>query len=257
MITGLSLVGDATAVVLRETGGGYEPMLQPIRGTYDRYGSIDGIEENPNTDEVLAYFKAKLDEGRFVVTESIDTIEDLLSAFERNCLSYDGLGPASATLDGMRIVLALIARQVWDALAPLEVAKEFVATHGLVWAPPYEESQRYPTEYGTQHGPTEWQEYLREAEQDFPALRAAFDAYVAEELSSLDGGFEASPGDGGRYGDDQTGDRADGDRDGAGADRLGDGAAGGYAQALRDAQAGTEDAIRATAIFGRSPGADG
>ena len=230
MVTGVSLHGiDASVVVLRRAGDAYQPITLGIAGTYDRYGSIDGITEDTNTDLVLTYFRDRLRDGRFVVdtdylkieAESPFTdIEELLWCFERNSLCFGDAAWAPdpvATLDGAQVFFALIAQPVWDALAAtviptqrsahvwferlfgesptageiyrgrlaevsepvrqLYVISEFLATRGLVWAPPAEPSQRYPTEYGAQY---ELGEFLDEARRDYgevAAVCAALDEY--------------------------------------------------------------------------------
>jgi len=218
MITGVSLHGvDATAVVLRREDDTYRPITLGIAGTYDRYGSIDGIAEDTHTDLVLSYFRDRLRDGRFVVDteylkiepdEPFTDIEELLWCFERNNLCFDdfpGTPDHLAALDGAAVVSALIAQPVWDALAATatpaggsapagdvygdrwaevsELARqfsavnEFVVANGLVWAPPAEPSQRYPTGYGGQY---EMGEFLDEARRDYrdvPVVRAALDEY--------------------------------------------------------------------------------
>lgn len=123
--------------------------------------------------------------------------------------------PPAVTFDGDLLFFSLIAQPVWDALAaaaregsidawfsqtfgqsavPREIygpelgavaeqvrqlaaVNDFVAEHGLGWAPPAEPTQRYPVDYGMQY---EVDEFLDEAKRDFaevPALRSAFDEY--------------------------------------------------------------------------------
>lgn len=45
-ITGVSLIDDATCVLLRLRDGRFSPVTLPVRGGYDRQGAVDGIEEN-------------------------------------------------------------------------------------------------------------------------------------------------------------------------------------------------------------------
>jgi hypothetical protein len=123
MITGVSLKGaDAALVLLQQAGDSYHPVALPIKGNYNRLGSIDGIRQDVNTVLILKYFRSKLKEGGFVVDADyfrshgcypISTIERLLTCFERNINDYF----KAAVLEGERVVFALICRAVWDAIA--------------------------------------------------------------------------------------------------------------------------------------------
>lgn len=123
MATGVSLKGAyAALVLLQQVTGQYVPIALAIKGNYNRLGSIDGIEEDANTQLVLRYFLESLRSGTFAVDEEylaghrcfpIRTIENLLEGFERNM--NDGPGPA--VLHGQPVVFALIARAVWDTIA--------------------------------------------------------------------------------------------------------------------------------------------
>jgi hypothetical protein len=237
MVTGLSLHGiDATLVPLLRESAGYRPITLGIAGTYDRYGAIDGIVEDTNTELVLAHFLVRLGDGGFVVdTETlrigaeqpVSDIEDLVWCFERNGMSL-AFAPdfePVATLDGIPVDFALIAQPVWDALAATvdpgrgsvdewfkrafgdvptpgdiyrgrlaEVAEQvrqlyavadFVAAHGLAWAPPNESAQRYPNGAGGQHHSGEVRLFFDEARRDYagvPVVRAALDEYERDEL---------------------------------------------------------------------------
>jgi hypothetical protein len=65
MLTGLSLHGiDATLVPLLRLPEGYRAVALGMAGTYDRYGAIDGIDEDANTALVLGYFLRRLGTGR-------------------------------------------------------------------------------------------------------------------------------------------------------------------------------------------------
>ncbi|MFE3441904.1 hypothetical protein ACFXNW_02615 [Nocardia sp. NPDC059180] len=114
---------------------------------------------------------------------------------------------ASTVLDGDMVAFALIAQPVWDAIAdaapvvdrPLDrefeglfgresaaaeiyegrlpelstalrqlaAVGDVVESHGLCWAPAPEPSQRYPTDYGCQHGDDEVKEFLVRAKRDY------------------------------------------------------------------------------------------
>jgi hypothetical protein len=123
MATGVSLKGaDAALVLLQPSAAGYDPIALAIKGSYDRLGSIDGVDEDANTRLVLRYFLDGLRSGSFTVDEEylavskrfpIRTIEDLLFGFERNM--NDGSG--HAVLHGQPVVFALIALAVWDTIA--------------------------------------------------------------------------------------------------------------------------------------------
>jgi hypothetical protein len=120
MVTGVSLKGtDAALVLLGQTGVAHYPIALAIKGTYDRLGCIDNIEEDANTALVLAFFQARHRAGELTAdlgsanVEDIDGIENLLKVFERNVT----MGEDAGLLHGRRILYALVCRVVWDALA--------------------------------------------------------------------------------------------------------------------------------------------
>lgn len=126
MITGVSLKGaDAVLVPLQQLGTSFLPICFAIKGNYNRLGSIDGIEEDANTNLVLNYFLDKFQTDEFVINMQylfypdyypILTIENLLNCFECNLNER----PEMATLNGQEILFALICRPVWDALDQIE-----------------------------------------------------------------------------------------------------------------------------------------
>jgi hypothetical protein len=123
MVTGVSLKGAGAALVLlHQSSDQYVPMALAVKGNYNRLGSIDGIDEDANTQSVLRFFQESLRSGAFTVDEEylrghgcfpIQTIEDLLQGFERNMNDGEGI----AALNGQSVVFALIARPVWDTIA--------------------------------------------------------------------------------------------------------------------------------------------
>jgi len=123
MVTGVSLKGaDAALVLLHQSSDQYVPMALAVKGNYNRLGSIDGIDEDANTQSVLRFFQESLRSGAFTVDEEylqghgcfpIQTIENLLQGFERNMNDGEGI----AVLNGQSVVFALIARAVWDTIA--------------------------------------------------------------------------------------------------------------------------------------------
>lgn len=126
MITGISLKGiDAVLVGLAPDGPGrYRPITLGIAGNYNRLGSIDAIENNLNTELVLAYFVDSVRDGRLFLDPSYEgqygkpprDVECLLNYFERNVSESSEERPAAA-LSGQRIFSCLVARPIWDALA--------------------------------------------------------------------------------------------------------------------------------------------
>lgn len=118
MITGINLHAiEATAVLIRRSSDGYEPITLGITGTYDRLGSIDNVREDANSALILAHFRGGGD-GRVVLGDDVGDIDDLLWLCERNCLSFHWPEhQPTVTLDGDRVFLALIAQPVWNALA--------------------------------------------------------------------------------------------------------------------------------------------
>jgi hypothetical protein len=123
MVTGVSLKGAGAALVLlREAGGAHHPVALPVKGAYNRLGSIERIEEDASTALILRYFLDKLPRGELVVEQDylrahkafpVENLEQLLTAFERNIND----NPRAAVLNGRPVVFALIARAVWDAIA--------------------------------------------------------------------------------------------------------------------------------------------
>lgn len=142
MITGVSLRAvDATLVVLRRIGSNYLPITLGITGTYDRYGCIDGVHEDLNTELVRRYFFDRYRDTRFFAKDQTRTfdgdtltsdghIEELLQLIERthvaiademhaeDIYSYS----ASTVLDGDIVAFALIAQPVWDAIVDAAAA---------------------------------------------------------------------------------------------------------------------------------------
>ncbi|OWK36790.1 hypothetical protein FRUB_09353 [Fimbriiglobus ruber] len=119
-------------VLLQHTDTVYRPIALALKGNSNRSGSIDGVENNANTELVLKYFLGKLASGAYDIHEpyyrlpngrSITTIEHVLTPFERNM--NDG---HENTLDGRPVVFALICRAVWDACASSTAAKPAPAT---------------------------------------------------------------------------------------------------------------------------------
>ena len=123
MVTGVSLKGaDAALVLLQQAGAVCHPIALPIKGAYNRLGSIDGLDEDANTALILKYFLERLRREEFVVDQDylrthhcfpIENIEQLLAGFERNINDND----SAAVLNGRPVVFALISRAVWDAIA--------------------------------------------------------------------------------------------------------------------------------------------
>jgi hypothetical protein len=132
MLTGVSVdrVG-ATAVILRRTATGYEPVTLGINGEYNGYGTIWSIDEGRNTELVYDFFATQYRSGRFMAKDQTydgdyemftddDGIEDLLSVIERTCSCWERYGnfyPPSTVLDGDVIVYGFIAQPIWDAIA--------------------------------------------------------------------------------------------------------------------------------------------
>jgi hypothetical protein len=123
IITGVSLKGsDAALVPLQGLGGVWSPIACAIKGTYNRLGCIDGVEEDANAQAILVFFLHKLVSREFVVDVPylrshdyypIRHVEHLLAAFERNIND----NPEAAVLYGQPVVFALICRAVWDEIA--------------------------------------------------------------------------------------------------------------------------------------------
>ncbi|MED5816561.1 hypothetical protein VST63_29730 [Mycolicibacterium sp. 050232] len=135
MLTGVSVdfVG-ATAVVLRCTSEGYEPITLGLSGEYDGYGKIVGIPKDRNTERVLDYFSRQSRSGRFtakflpqdddpVVFDDhfdVDALVDLIeNSWSLSGEEYFTILPL-AVLDGDALVFSAIAQPIWDAIAASE-----------------------------------------------------------------------------------------------------------------------------------------
>jgi hypothetical protein len=223
MVTRVSLKGaDAALVLLQQTGDSYRPVALAIKGNYNRLGSIDSIQEDADTELVLNYFLARLEDGRFVVDTDylrghdcypIRTIEHLLACFERNINDDRN----AAVLDGQRVVFALACRAVWEAIAragpqkrepssacfqrlfgSVAVAEEiYRGDLGEVSEPLQEMSavSQFLTDRGLnwrladnpeQHYPEEMRQYLAEARQAFSGSAAVLDGLKAYEREVSD-----------------------------------------------------------------------
>jgi hypothetical protein len=218
MVTAVSLKGaDAALVLLQQAGDSYHPVALPIKGTYNRLGSIDFIREDANTRLVLTYFRARLKDGGFVVDAGyfrdrgcypIKTIERLLTCFERNMNDYFN----AAVLGGQRVVFALICRAVWDAVARaspparepasarfqrlfggVAVAEEIYRGSLAEVSKPLKELSAVsefltdqglgwrPADHPGQHYPEDMRQYLVEARRTFSGSAAVLDGLKAYE----------------------------------------------------------------------------
>ena len=134
MLTRVSLIGDATCVLLRLCDDGFAPITLPLTGEYNRLGAIDGVAENPNSQLIVDFFAEHLRTGRFVavdettVNETVwpapspeyrSVIDGLVGLVERNTTVWHVLQMGTAPMvafDGDPIVLSLISQPVWDAI---------------------------------------------------------------------------------------------------------------------------------------------
>jgi len=216
MVTGVSLKGaDSALVLLQEGEAGFSPLSLAIKGTYNRLGSIDMIDEDENTRLVFEFFVRERQSGSFVTDDDyfrsykhdpFDSVESLLHAFERNM--NDG---TVATLGGVPVVFSLVSRAVWEVVAgnapppaavgvdqafgnspipeqiyPADVSAigeqlvEFVTVRG--WLAAHEIAWSPPSEWNQDY-PDEMREYLAEARLRFPSselIQAALDEYEHE-----------------------------------------------------------------------------
>ncbi|GAA1459861.1 hypothetical protein [Williamsia maris] len=130
MITGLPLTDSrATAVILRRTHRVDVPTSVGIHGTYDRYGTIDLIDEDAASDRVLEHFVDAARTGSFVgeIYEQGESfgpdrdltdrdIEGLLRVLTDSNLVFENIGQPTSTLDGDLVTFALIASTVWESI---------------------------------------------------------------------------------------------------------------------------------------------
>lgn len=133
-ITGVTLIGTCTCVLLRIRNGQYQPIALPVTGGYDRQGAVDGIAEDRNSELMVAYFGAQRAAGRFIAedeTSNIPTIwpqpspeyrslvDGLIWLVERNTTVWHAMNMGASpmvTFDGDPVVFALIAQPIWNAI---------------------------------------------------------------------------------------------------------------------------------------------
>jgi hypothetical protein len=131
MISGVSLKGaDAALVLLEEYRRAHRPIALAITGNYNRLGSIDGIDEDANTELVFGYFDERLKAGDLVVFEpelkhgGWSGIEAMLAIVERNVTE----SPNTFLLAGRSVFFALICRAVWKAVVAAHPPKDEAAS---------------------------------------------------------------------------------------------------------------------------------
>lgn len=223
MVTGVSLKGvDTVLIPLQQSANAYIPITLALKGNYNRLGAIDGVQKDANASLILKYFCDRLQDDEFVIHREylqgfgyypFRTIENLLSAFERN-INDD---PEAAVLRGKPVVFALICQVVWDAIAralpvsestsgiyrllfndspiahgiyseshasvsehlrELCAVDSYVSRRGLIWHPDEEPGQHYAEEM------LEFLGDAREAFCDSTVVLEALDAYE-EEVADL------------------------------------------------------------------------
>jgi hypothetical protein len=68
MVTGVSLKGsDAALVLLLGSADARQPVACAVKGSYNRLGAINGVEEDANSRAILDFFLRKLRSRDFVV----------------------------------------------------------------------------------------------------------------------------------------------------------------------------------------------
>jgi len=117
----------------RVAAGQYSPISLGIHGTYDGFGSVDGVPLDLNTTLLTRFFSEAYRAGRFQAEDQTRSdnpkwfdpdidIESLLYLVERTVSCSDLYDhqmpwPPSTVLDGDPVVFAMIAQPVWDAIA--------------------------------------------------------------------------------------------------------------------------------------------
>ncbi|MBB6048678.1 hypothetical protein [Armatimonas rosea] len=135
-ITGISLRYEkAVMVLLFPFEGHFSPFTLGIKGTYNRLGAIDRIEEDSHTKLVVDFFLAHLGTGEFQLDKEffqgeryypIQTLEDLLCCIERNVT----IGHV-VLWKGQPIPYCLISRTVWDAIVGSETLAPELTTKAI------------------------------------------------------------------------------------------------------------------------------
>ncbi|WP_418003095.1 hypothetical protein ACNO8X_24420 [Mycobacterium sp. PDNC021] len=189
-------------------GAGHLDGLRPDRGTQLHYDFLQGCLRSGRFVTTYGYNESDLDDSY--------RLDAMFGLIENYWMGDDAYDEPTAVLDGAPLVYAAIARPIWDAIAttpgtgtatlhtvfgdrpiPHEIygaheaevdaqlqefarIADFVGTHELRWAQPFEPDQRYPTD-GQARGEEENSELVAQARLDYrdtPAVLAGLDAYV-------------------------------------------------------------------------------
>jgi hypothetical protein len=217
-LTGLSLkASEAYAVLLEKRASVYVPSSFPIKGCYNRYGSIDFIEEDDNTDAILNYMTSSLQNENVSVVwdefqfRQFDTIEQVLQATERSTTQeYDCI-----TVNGNRLTHSLICADIWDYLvahfprssdntdilqrstfasemykdqiarnwSSIRIVSDFMESANIAWTVPFD---------FTQHFSEEMNLFVDEAQErfkNFPIVNNAISQYKVNVSEFLEHGY--------------------------------------------------------------------
>jgi hypothetical protein len=122
MVTGISLWAQEAVLVLLDPSedGTHRPISLGVRGSSNRFGSIDFIKASPNVSQLAAFLRKKFESGELdgleeryqpKLKDAGEDLERFFQAFERNMNEGD-----SNTLAGRRLAFALVSVPVWDGL---------------------------------------------------------------------------------------------------------------------------------------------
>lgn len=131
LASGLSLCGErAVAIWLLRDGEKFVPISLPVRGAYDRLGSVDGVKTDSNTARLLDAFESALAAKRLKLKgdaawtwkndSHVHGMERVLRVIERST------SQGEASLSGKELALTLVHERIYDAVvaatrAPLDV----------------------------------------------------------------------------------------------------------------------------------------
>src|SRR5512138_341812 len=108
-VSGLALTGPTQLILVGETpSGNWQPVALPIAGDYDRYGSIDGFDEDlPNTRAIAAAL-------RLLEPAPEDDLEEALRD-----MNHGVTEDAWYRFDGTKISFALVDDGIYRAMIGL------------------------------------------------------------------------------------------------------------------------------------------
>lgn len=120
-LTGVSLwCNQAVLILVEPDGNSFRPVTLGVKGSCNRFGSIDFFEDDANVSAICAYFRAKLTSKELSIHDdyylpkgdsTAKDVEQFFQAFERNTSEGDSNG-----LPDRPLTPALISQNIWDGV---------------------------------------------------------------------------------------------------------------------------------------------